>query len=60
MKIKTIDYKKFDELIDQGYNCKMLAEYFNISVGEFGKKVKKEIGIYPSIYIHQRREKNSV
>lgn len=52
---KPINWNILDRLIDQGYNCKQLAEYFDLSVGLFGLKAKKKLGIYCSQYIAKRK-----
>ena len=48
---KKIDIAKFKELALKGLTCKEIAKEFGIHSHQFGLKIKKLIGIYPSQYI---------
>jgi YesN/AraC family two-component response regulator len=49
--VKPVDLQEFHNLASKGLSCKDIAKHFNISTQHFGIKMKKLLGVYPSIYI---------
>ncbi len=47
--------KKFEELAPQGLNCKQIAKEMGYHPTCFGKRMKKVLGIYPSVYIARKK-----
>ena len=43
--------EKFKSLAEEGLNCKQIAESIGYHPNNFGLKIKKILGVYPSIYI---------
>ncbi len=48
---KSLDPKLFTRLVSQGLNCKQIAHKMGWHVNSFGIKMKKVLGIYPSVFI---------
>lgn len=48
---KDKEIEDFKFLASQGFNCKEIAQKMGYSTNWFGFKIKKLIGLYPSIYI---------
>jgi YesN/AraC family two-component response regulator len=42
---------RFMQLAAQGFNCKQIAEKMGSRNHNFGKKMKKLLGMYPCVYI---------
>ena len=53
---RSLNITTFKQLVDQGYNCKEIAHKMGWHSHTFGLKMKKILGIYPSVYI--ARSKN--
>jgi YesN/AraC family two-component response regulator len=51
---KPLDLEYFKKLVEQGLNCKQIAAKMGYHTHTFGLKIKKELGIYPSVYIAKR------
>ena len=49
------DIKHINYLIDNGFNCKNMAKVFGCSSYGFGRMFKEKYGIYPSVYMAERK-----
>ena len=57
-KNSKIDVEEFKKLAASGLNCKQIAEKFGYHPNSFGLKMKKILGIYPSVYIARLKNAN--
>ena len=43
--------ERFIEIASHGFNCREIAGLMGINPKDFGWKMKKILGVYPSVYI---------
>lgn len=55
----TTEVERFKELAATGLNCKQIAKEMGFNQNYFGLKMKKLLGVYPSVYIAKNNLKKS-
>lgn len=53
---RALDYPTFERLVRQGLNCKEIAREMKCDSKTFGFRMKKILGMYPSVYIERMKK----